>query len=333
MMIYTRKHLSGGDMNSVSMPGEFVNLFSENILIRHPSAEDIQATLEFMVACDIAEFGESDYVLEELSDQWSGIDLNQDAWLVISPAGQMIGYAIVLRKDNAFTFDFFVHPALAPDGLTRHLLEMCASRANKQLPGGAGAPATASFIVSQRNLANQQVADRLGYQPYKYHLVMQVTLKELPCLPVWPEGITLRNAAAGQDDRMIYELIQAAFDRSDRVPPSFESWHENMMEASIFDSNLWFLAFHGEDLVGAVLCFEYPLQGWVRQLGVAQKWRRHGIGRALLQHIFGVFYRRGQAQVGLGVESTNSNAYQLYEKVGMKCKHKFIQYRKTLTNA
>ena len=129
---------------------------------------------------------------------------------------------------------------------------------------------------------------------------------------------------------MVYDFIQAAFDRPGRVPPSFERWHDFMMGAQIFEKDLWFLAFHEEELVGAALCFAYPEYGWVRQLGVSSRWRGHGIGSLLLQHVFGVFYERGHRRAGLAVEADNPKAYQLYEKVGMQRLQQYVEYRKIL---
>jgi mycothiol synthase len=298
--------------------------------IRHPLLDDALATLGLMIACDIAEYGEPDSSLEDLLDQWSEIDLDQDAWLVVTSHNQPVGYAGVFKSGHRFTFDLYVHPTLAPAGLTKQLLAQCQARAYEQLKVEADPQAIASTIVSQGNLADRQIAEELGFKPHKYHLGMQISLDAPPPTPVWPEGITLRPAIPDRDDRPIYELIQAAFDRPGRVPPSFERWRDGMMGASNLDSDLWFLTYHGEELIGAALCFDYPQYGWVRQLGVAEQWRRQGIGSALLQHAFGVFYERGHTTIGLGVESNNPNAYRLYESVGMTCKRQYAEYRKAL---
>jgi hypothetical protein len=75
--------------------------------------------------------------------------------------------------------------------------------------------------------------------------------------PVWPEGCTLRPIVAKQDDQMVNDFIQAAFDRPWRVSPSFESWRDYMMRPDHFKSDLWFLLFDGEELIGAALCYDY----------------------------------------------------------------------------
>jgi mycothiol synthase len=306
---------------------------SGDFLIRHPSIDDAQATLGLMIAYDVAEFGEPDSSLEDLLDQWSDVDLDQDAWLVVDPQNQPVGYAAVFGNNNQYTFDHYVHPTLAPDGLTKYLLEHCEARTLVKQKEIAGGQATATIVISESKPVNIQVVQALGYQPYKYHFGMRINFDAPPSAPVWPEGITLRTAIPGQDDRLLYDFIQAAFARPDRKPPSFERWRNFMMGASNFKSDLWFLIYHGDELIAAALCFDYPERGWVRQLGVAQQWRRHGIASTLLQYIFSVFYKRGHAQVGLVVESENPKAYKLYESVGMKRVMQIAEYSKILTDS
>jgi len=307
--------------------------FTKNFTIRPPSLNDAQATLELVIACEAAEYGEPDSSLEELVDQWSQIDLDQDAWLVIAPHSQLIGYAAVFRHDHRFTFDFYVHPTLAPAKLTRYLLAQCEARACEQLEVGTGVKPTASIILSEGNLVKKQIAQELGFDLCKYHFGMRINFDTPPPVPIWMEGINLRTAVPDQDDHSIYNFIQAAFDRPGRVPPSFERWRDFMMGAYNFESDLWFLAYNRDELIGAALCFDYPQQGWVRQLGVAQRWRRQGIGSALLQHVFDVFYRRGHGRVGLVVESENPQAYRFYESVGMKCVQQYAEYCKALSSS
>lgn len=305
----------------------------EDFTLRPPALEEAKAALDLISAAEVAEYGESDYSLEDLLDQWSDLDLHQDAWLVLAPDNQLIGYAAVLKGNHRFTFDFYAHPTLAPEGLNKYLLAKCEARAREKLGADTGVKAAASIIFAQGNLDKRQLAEELGFMPYKYHFNMRITLDTPPVPPVWPAGITLRTAVPDQDDRLLYNFIQAAFDRPGRVPPSFEDWRDFMMGVYNFESDLWFLAYHGDELIGAILCFDYPQNGWVRQLGVAQQWRRQGIGSALLQHVLGVFYRRGHTAVGLGVEADNQKARQLYERVGMKCMHQYAEYSKTLSNS
>ncbi len=301
-----------------------------DFITRRPTLSDSLAVLDLITAVDMAAYGEPDYDLDSLLDEWSNMSLDQDAWLVQTRDDQLIGYATVTRVDHRFSLDLYVHPSLAPEGLADFLLAMCEIRCMEQM-GTEIRESSATLYIPQTLVVEKQAVEERGYQLIKYHSGMRIDLPAPPLEPSWPEGVSLRNVVPGQDDLRIYEFIQAAFDWPGRTPPSFERWRDLMMGASSFNPDLWFLAFHGDELVGAVLCFDYPQYGWVRQLGVAQTWRRHGLGAALLQHIFGVFYRRGHRRVGLAVESSNPRAFQFYERVGMHCLQQYLEYRKTLT--
>ncbi|MBN1876930.1 MAG: GNAT family N-acetyltransferase [Anaerolineae bacterium] len=159
---------------------------------------------------------------------------------------------------------------------------------------------------------------------------MLVESDTLPHLPAWPAGCTLRTVVAQQDDQVVYDFIQSAFEQPGRTPPSFESWRDYMMRPDSFESDLWFLLFHGESLIGAALCYDEPEFGWIRQIGVAPDWRRQGVGTALLRHAFRVFFQRGHKKVALGVDSKRPQAQSFYEKAGMKCIRRYDEYYKTL---
>ena len=69
--------------------------------------------------------------------------------------------------------------------------------------------------------------------------------------------------------------------------------------------------------------------GWVGSLGVRRKWRKQGLGMALLLHSFGEFYKRGETVVGLGVDASNpTGATRLYERAGMHIETEYVCYEK-----
>ena len=124
--------------------------------------------------------------------------------------------------------------------------------------------------------------------------------------------------------------MQSALDRPGRTPPSFEEGKAFMMRPDTFEADLWFLGIAGEQVVGACLCLEYPGQGWVRQLGVTETYRKKGLGTALLLHAFGEFRQRGLSEVGLTVDSDNPRAFTFYQRVGMKRVRQYDEYEKPL---
>ena len=141
-----------------------------------------------------------------------------------------------------------------------------------------------------------------------------------------------RTALPGQDDRAIYRLVETAFDRPGRRPISFEEWTDLMVNTDAYDPDLWFLALSGDQLAGVCLGLTWPSLGWVRQLAVAEGWRRRGLGTALLRHAFALFKARGYKRAGLAVEVKNEDASAFYEHVGMCPTRQHDEYAKTIPN-
>jgi len=90
------------------------------------------------------------------------------------------------------------------------------------------------------------------------------------------------------------------------------------------------LAFEGDELVGAVMSFDYRgPKGWVHQVATKATHRHRGIARALLYEAFRAFHRRGKTSYGLGTDS-RTGALSLYERVGMSVRSSYIRYKKEL---
>ena len=66
-------------------------------------------------------------------------------------------------------------------------------------------------------------------------------------------------------------------------------------------------------------------------LGVKREYRKHGIGKALLLHTFGIAYQRNQKTILLYVDSDSlTNANRLYQSVGMRPHSQTAVYMKEL---
>lgn len=312
------------------MPKSRADIF-EDLTIRNPSLDDAQRTLDLMIRCDVSEYGEPDADMKDLLFDWSQIDLDRDAWLALTPDGAVAGYGAVLPWFSDLQYDFYVDPSWESLNLGQDLLAHCGERGLfvAEERKGVGVMLAKAYIahVNQRD---REIVKGAGFHLKKYIFQMRIEMDSAPREPRWSPGISVRTAVPNQDDRTIFELIQSAFDQPGRTPPSFEDWKAFMMRPDIFEAGLWFLGIAGGQVVGACLCFEYPGQGWVRQLGVAESWRRKGLGTALLLHAFGEFRKRGISEVGLTVDSHNPRAYAFYQRVGMKRVRQYDEYEKPL---
>lgn len=304
---------------------------TNNFIFRSPTLDDAQQTLDLMIRCDIAYSGEADSEMEDLVNDWEYSDLSQDAWLVLTSAQQVIGYAAVMQWNADVRYDIYVEPTLADNTLVSELLSRCEVRGKQLAKGKNGKAHAKCYAVSvNQRLGNALIAS--GFQVAKYIFNMQAKFDTPPAPVKLPDGITIRNPIPEKDDRKIYEVIQSAFERPGRTAPSFEDWKAFMLRPDIFKPELWFLAMQGEEMVGACLSYEYSnsIQGWVRQLGVLESFRRTGLGSVLLQYAFIEFYKRGFKKVGLAVESANLRAIRFYENVGMQQIRRIDEYSKEI---
>jgi ribosomal protein S18 acetylase RimI-like enzyme len=114
----------------------------------------------------------------------------------------------------------------------------------------------------------------------------------------------------------VHALLELAYADSEGSVSSFEEWWPSLAQDSEYDPTLCFLACdRAGSLVGFAQCWT---TAFVKDLVVHPRYRRRGIGRALLLHIFSVFQRRGFPAVDLKVLINNrSGAVQLYESLGM----------------
>jgi mycothiol synthase len=174
-----------------------------------------------------------------------------------------------------------------------------------------------------------------GYRPIRHSFRMRIDLEDPPPEPVWPSGIEARTLQP-DEERVTHEAVEDAFaDHWEFFRTPYEEWAHFMVEADDFDPGLWILAWDGGQLAGVSLCRRErpgrPGVGWVRQLGVRPRWRRRGLGLALLHESFGVFFERGTRVVGLGVDGENpTGAVRLYERAGMRVEHRTDTYERTL---
>ena len=144
---------------------------------------------------------------------------------------------------------------------------------------------------------------------------MRRLLGETIAAPIWPDGLHLKNftpACAGD----AHALLELAYANGGGSVPSFEVWWRALSQDSQYDPDLCFPV---RDEVGKLVGFaQCWTTAFVKDLVVHPDFRKRGVGRALLLHIFQVFQKRGAAAVELKVQTDNpSGAVQFYARLGM----------------
>jgi len=196
-----------------------------------------------------------------------------------------------------------------------------------------GGPAVVRAWGDSRDEAFAAEVGRRGFQPIRHFFRMEIDLEQEPPAPDWPEGILVRTFRP-DDAQLVYEANSDAFaDHWDFVPLAFEMWEETLLRSTEFDPTLWFIAEDDGEIAGISLCRSErrPETGHVNILGVRPRWRRRGLGRALLLHSFRELRARGRPKADLGVDAENTTgAVRLYERAGMHVANRTDSYEKAL---
>jgi ribosomal protein S18 acetylase RimI-like enzyme len=144
---------------------------------------------------------------------------------------------------------------------------------------------------------------------------MQRRLSESVDASIWPDDVHL-EAFAESHAAEVYALLELAYRDGGGSVPSFGEWWSGLSQDSEYEPELSFLVRDWDGrLVGFAQCWT---SAFVKDFVVHPHYRRHGIGRALLLHIFRTFKARGAQAVALKVETGNpSGAVTFYERLGM----------------
>ena len=303
------------------------------LLLRPPHEEETDAILEVLNVFPRLTYGSDDMSESELRLWLTSptVDVERDI-RVVERDGRLTSYADVGDQSELHTrywIDLRYHPELVDQRDLKALLEWAEERAYSDADPGA---LLRAYVDSKASLALQAV-DHAGFDLIRHSYRMEIELKDR-AEPVWPEEFELATFQEGQA-KSVYDAHMESFEDSwEHTADPYEEW-EHWSFPSDFDPTLWFLARDGDEIAGVALCRFRETDhetGWVSVLGVRRRWRRRGLGRALLEHAFGEFARRGCRKVGLGVDAESlTGANRLYESAGMRVVRQFDIFEKPLT--
>jgi mycothiol synthase len=268
-------------------------------------------------------YGDTDWTAEGLRDEWEGLDLEHDAWLV-ELDGRVAGVAHLLEvKGSRVIGDAYVHPQLTGHGVGSRLLDLLEGRALELEPLW---PEHGRVVLQVAHLVGDDRAPllfaRKGYDRARSFFRMVRDVGGQTPDPEWPEGTTLRPLDPDRDGPALYDAEAEAFaDEWDYEPLGYDEWRGRVFGRSGFDPTLVPVVWAGEQVVA--FARNYPKRngdwGFVGTLGVRPAWRRRGLGLALLQESFRRFRETGETTVALGVDVENpTGATRLYQRAGMR---------------
>lgn len=146
------------------------------------------------------------------------------------------------------------------------------------------------------------------------YFLMRRDLREAIAEPVWPEGLSLAVFSESRAAEA-HALLQLAYADGGGAVPPFGEWWPRLSADSEYDPAFCFLL---EDSGGRAAGFaQCWTTSFIKDLVVHPRWRRRGVGRALMLHIFRAFQGRGAPALDLKVHADNPGAVPLYESLGM----------------
>jgi mycothiol synthase len=298
---------------------------------RPPVIDDAPAVASLIAACQQTDIGKPEMTTEELLQDWHGIDLAEEAVVVVD-SGRIVGSADILNRSFVSVSVYGnVHPLRRGRGVGRFLVDWGEQWARDRMDL---APPDARVSVRHYLLATNSAARSLlaaaGYPPVRGVYVMEIDLGQ-PSIPQWPAGISVRTFIPGRDEHVAYETLEDAFrDHWGRPRGTFDRFLV-MTQQPDFDPMLWFLAEADEETVGVTFARVVAGRGWVESVGVRRPWRGRGLALALLQHAFVTFYKRGIRNVGLSVDAESlTGAPRVYLRAGMGVTQSYVIHEKEL---
>jgi mycothiol synthase len=291
---------------------------------RRPTLDDVPAILSLVHASDIAAVGEPDCSADDIREMLTEphTDSARDSWLVLDPAGDVVGWAYP-HNPTGGDRDFIEVYVWPERGLPaqRPLLELIMQRMTERAAelGHESYQVRAGAVPTEK--AYVEALTEAGFVFVKQHARMQMSLAGVaPDDPEPPAGVTVRPVRAEDeaDMRAFHAVIEQAFRDSDHPATGYDDWRRKVAADPVVRFDEWFVAEIDGELAGVLQSAESDAEGWVRNLAVLRAYRNRGLGQALLRRAFAAYARRGLAKVGLGVDLANpTHAARLYFAVGM----------------
>ncbi|MBA2359520.1 MAG: GNAT family N-acetyltransferase [Actinobacteria bacterium] len=292
-------------------------------------AADAAAVTEVVAALESSLYGQTAFSQADLEEEWSDLDLEQDA-LVVREGDRIVGYAVVRERGERWRAEGHVHP----DALGRGIGKLIATSLEREaVRRGVRRIQNSVFEVDS---AAHRLLESLGYGAVRVFREMRIELEAPPPAPEWPDGLLAVPFDAERDALEFHAAHQEAFaDHWEHSPRDFESWSKVHLGSERFDPALWCVVRAGDEIAAGTICMGDTYGGgWVQALFTRSPWRRRGVGAALLGDAFGRFWKRGEHSVGLGVDAASeTGAFRLYERAGMMPALGWVTYEKQLGDA
>lgn len=293
--------------------------------VRRPRRDDLDEIVALATAADVALSGESVASRDDLEADWaqSRFDAERNALVVVAPDGRLAAHAWAFDAADHTQVDgqFLVHPDHQWRGLEEPLLAWVEALQRRLAAAAAPDRSVSLAVWCIRGDPRASLYEAAGFARTRSFRRLRVSLDGLPddqLEYVPPAGVELRQFVRDRDERAVWAAHQEAFrDHFRFAEEPFDEWATQMLQGA--DTDLWYVAWAGDEVAGFVQSYVEPWGGYVDTLAVRRPWRGRGLGRLLLLTAFNALHRRGCAEAILGVDADNeTGAVGLYERAGMR---------------
>ena len=289
-------------------------------------AADAAEVAEVVAALESSLYGSSTFSQADLAGEWSELDLEQDA-RVLRDGDRIVGYGVVRDRGEPWRVEGYVRP----DALGRGIGTLIATSL-EQGAARRGARRIQNSVL-EADAGARRLLESLGYGAVRVFREMRVELQAPPRAPEWPEELRVVPFDAQRDAVEFHAAHQEAFaDHWDHTPRDFRSWSKGHLGIERFDPALWCVVRAGNEIAAGTICTGDTYGGgFVHALFTRRRWRKQGVGTALLADSLARLWERGERSVGLGVDAaSDTGAFRLYERAGMTPTLGWVMYEKQL---